>query len=385
MKLDFKQNMTLINPKTPFDLPLLPPKINYLELITDITKAHTALARLDETLKHFQNPQIIEHAFFTREAVLSSKIEGTQVTIEEVFEEEADIKKHATETTKRYQDIKEIINYRKSIRTGIDLINKAKPLAENNIKILHSILLQSVRGKTKAPGEFRKEQVHIGPEGTPMSEARYVPPSPTQVPHLYSNFDQYFNSDGEKDLLIQLAVSHYQFEAIHPFKDGNGRIGRLMIPLFLYQRKILAKPYIYVSKYFEDHRRDYYNLLADVSYKDAWIPWIRFFLNGLTEQATEATLLVGDILELQRSFHDIITDFNSIYAVKTLDVLFLNPIIQTTQLRTLAGIKSVATLLNLIKKFEKAGILVDLTPQQKRNKTYAFAKLLNILNNHRDS
>lgn len=371
--------------KNPFDLPLLPPPIDYAVLVSDIANAHAALARLDETLAHLRNPQIIERTFLTREAVLSSQIEGTQATLEEVLKEEAAVGENITETTKKLQDIREVINYRRAIHEGIRLINAGEPLAENNVKRLHAILLESVRGKTKAPGEFRREQVYIAPPGTPMSEARYIPPTPSRVPELFSNFDRYLNTDNaERDPLVQLAVAHYQFEAIHPFNDGNGRVGRLLIPLFLYNRKILSKPYVYVSKYFEEHRRDYYDLLADVSYKDAWIPWLRFFLNGLTEQANDASALVRQIVEMQRNFHSVLSDFHSPYALNLLDALFAYPICNTAQMRVIGGIKNTQTLLNLIKKFENAGILADVSPNRKRNKTYAFSPLLEIIDHYGD-
>jgi Fic family protein len=376
--------MINIEQKTPFDLPLLPPKIDYSVLVPDITKAHAALARLDETLKHLRNPQIIERTFLTREAVLSSQIEGTQATLEEVLKEEAVAGENITETTKKLQEIREVINYRRAMHEGIKFIDGGESLAENNVKRLHGVLLESVRGKTKTPGQFRRDQVYIAPPGTPMSEARYVPPLPTRVPDLYSNFDRYFNTDdAEKDSLVQLAVAHYQFEAIHPFNDGNGRIGRLLIPLFLYRRKILSKPYVYVSKYFEEHRRDYYDLLADVSYEQGWVPWIRFFLNGLTEQANDACFLVHEIVDLQQKFHTILSDFNSPYALNLLDALFAYPISTTTRMRAVGGIKSVQTLSNLIKKFEKVGILADSSPWRKRNKTYSFVPLLEILDHYR--
>lgn len=370
-------------PKNPFELPLLPPDIDYAILVTDLTKAHAALARLDESLTQLQNPAIIERTFLTREAVLSSQIEGTQASFDEVLKEEAFVGEDISETTKKAQDIREVINYRKAMGAGIKLIDADEPLAENNVKKLHATLLQSVRGRTKTPGEFRRDQNYIAPPGTPISEARYIPPSPMRIPELYGNFDRYFNAvDSERDALVQLAVAHYQFEAIHPFNDGNGRVGRLLIPLFLYQRKILSKPYVYVSKYFEEHRHDYYDLLADVSYKSEWIPWIRFFLYGLAEQANDANSLVHKIVDLQNKFHSVLSDFKSPYALNLLDLLFAFPIITTTQMRERANIKSVQTLLDLIKKFERAGILVDVSPDRKRNKTYAFLPLLRIIDHY---
>lgn len=371
--------------KGPFDLPKLPADLDYLALMGDISKAHAALARLDATLMQLRNPQIIERTFLTREAVLSSQIEGTQATLEEVLLEEAENGENVEEETKKLQDIREVINYRRAMREGANIVENGGPLAENNVKRLHSILLQSVRGKSRAPGEFRRDQVYIAPPGTPMEEARYIPPPPTRIADLYSNFDRYLNSeDIERDPLVQIAVAHYQFEAIHPFSDGNGRVGRLLIPLFLYQRKLLSKPYVYVSKYFEEHRRDYYDLLADVSYKEAWTPWLRFFLNGLVEQANDACGLVHDILEVQRQFHSVLSEFRSPYALNLLDSLFAYPIVTTTQMRKLGGIPNAQTLINLVRKFVKAGILVDMSPDRKRNKRYAFKPLLVLIDGHKE-
>lgn len=377
--------MDKLTPKVPFDLPRLPPQVDYLALVTDLSRAHAALARLDETLEHLRNPQIIERTFLTREAVLSSQIEGTQATLEEVLREEAEAGENVSELTKKLQDIREVINYRRAMRKGAEMIDEGHPLAENNVKHLHAILLQSVRGKGRARGEFRREQVYIAPPGTPMAQARYVPPAPMQVAGLYSNFDRYLNTvDAERDPLVQIAVAHYQFEAIHPFNDGNGRVGRLLIPLFLYERKLLSKPYVYISKYFEEHRRDYYDLLADVSYKGEWLPWIRFFLNGLVEQSNDAATLVHNILDVQREFHKVLSDFKSPHALNLLDTLFEYPIMTTTQMRRLGEIKNVPTLQGLIRKFVKAGILIDVSPDRKRNKTYAFQPLLDLMDGYKE-
>ncbi|MDO8408237.1 MAG: Fic family protein [bacterium] len=378
--------MTKSNTTSPFDLPVLPPQLDYLVLVPDLARAHAAIARLDETLTHLRNPRLIERTFLTREAVLSSQIEGTQATLEEVLREEAEAGEDVSEATKKLQDIREVLNYRRAMQEGVRMVDKDQPLAENGVKRLHAILLQSVRGKTRAPGEFRRNQVYIAPPGTPMSDARYVPPPPMRVPDLYSNFDRYFNADdAERDPLVQIAVAHYQFEAIHPFSDGNGRVGRLLIPLFLYQRKLLSKPYVYVSKYFEEHRRDYYDLLADVSYKGAWTPWLRFFLNGLTEQAADAATLAHRILDMQREYHSALVSFKSPYALNLLDTLFAYPIMTTTQMRRLGDIPNTQTLLNLVKKFVKVGILKDVSPTRQRNKTYVFQPLLDLLDGYDDA
>jgi len=366
--------------KGPFDLPGLPAQIDYADLVEHISKANSALARLDEMLKQTRIGSLIESTFLTQEAVLSSKIEGTQVTIEDVLKQEADEGKNVTENDEKGRDVREVINYRRAMQEGTKLIDKGETLSENNVKQLHRTLLHSVRGRTRAPGDFRREQVYIAPPGTPMSEARYIPPSPAAIPNLYSNFDRYLNTtDSERDALVQIAVAHYQFEAIHPFMDGNGRVGRLLIPLFLYDRKIIARPLMYVSKYFEEHRRDYYDLLADVSYKDAWTPWIRFFLNGLSEQAQDAIHLGREIVALRERIYSELRKFNSPYAPNLLDAIFKQPYFTPVSIRVAAGIRTQQTTLTLIRKFLKADILADATPHRQRNKIYMFKSLIELM------
>jgi Fic family protein len=372
-------------PKGPFPLPKLPPNINYGELVEHLSKAHSSLARLDEMLKQEPIHHLIENTFLTQEAVLSSKIEGTQVTLEDVLKQEAEAGQKVSEADERGRDIREVFNYRRALFEGTALIDQKQPLAENNVKKLHRILLQSVRGKTRAPGEFRKEQVYIGPPGTPISEARYIPPSPVQIPELYSNFDRYFNStSAERDVLVQTAIAHYQFEAIHPFKDGNGRMGRLLIPLFLYDRKIIARPLMYVSKYFEEHRRDYYDLLADVSYEEAWIPWIRFFLNGLCVQAQEAIEVGHSILRLRENIHKELRKFNSPSALNLMEAMFRQPYFTPKSIRAVSNIRTQQTVLTLVEKFHKEGLLRDLTPNKRRNKLYAFQPLVELMDGKKE-
>ncbi len=248
--------------KHPFSPPKIPPKINYENLVSEIAQAHKSLARLDALISRLENPQLLSRTFATREAVLSSQIEGTEATLSEVLEQEArDSQKEGTPLEK---DFREIINYRLALERGVSML-KEKPLTENFIKELHIILLRSTRGYNKAPGEFRRKLVYIGKPGAGIDKASYVPPLPDAIPELFTNLERYIHSDSERDILIQIGVAHYQFEAIHPFEDGNGRIGRLLISLMLYQKKLLRYPFIYLSEFFEANRRDYYDLLRSVS------------------------------------------------------------------------------------------------------------------------
>ncbi|MEK7211623.1 MAG: Fic/DOC family N-terminal domain-containing protein [Patescibacteria group bacterium] len=363
--------------KTPFNLPKLPAKINYEPLIDYIVKAHRAIAGLDSLLGALPNPSLLGRTMQTKEAVESSKIEGTQATIGEVlaYEAVADKKK---DTIKK-KDINEVINYRQALDLGVRSLGSF-PLSENLIKKLHATLLKSGRGANKAPGEFRKVQVYIGKPGADISEASYIPPAANKIVPLFGNLEKYLNSNEEKDKLVQIAVAHYQFEAIHPFLDGNGRVGRLIISLFLYEKKLLAHPFLYLSEFFEEHRRDYYELLRGVSERQDWISWIQFFLTALAAQAKKAEETGKEILELHHNHKEKIIEINSIYAVNLLDAIFVRPIFTTASMRSHVRIQNTQTFFSLIAKFVKAGILKEANPKKKRNRVYVFTKLIELLN-----
>lgn len=364
--------------KQPFVPPKLPIKIDYTNLIGYITRAHRAIASLNSLLSHLPNPELLGRTMQTKEAVLSSKIEGTQATLNEVFEYEAEGDKK--EDSEKKKDIHEIINYRHALELGINSL-QTTPLAENLIKKLHSILLRSGRGQNKAPGEFRKTQVYIGRPGASIEDATFIPPPANEIIPLFSNLEKYLNSDEEQDTLVQIAIAHYQFEAIHPFLDGNGRVGRLIISLFLYERKLLSHPFLYLSEFFEEHREDYYELLKQVSEKGGWQDWIKFFLTALATQAEAAEKTGKDILNLHAKYKEKIIDINSVYAMNLLDALFIHPIFRTASIRKDTKIKNTQTFFNLIAKFLEAGIIQDITPKKRRNKVYVFGELMKLLNN----
>lgn len=363
--------------KKPFNLPKLPPKINYESLIDHIIKAHRAIAGLNSLLNALPNPNLLGRTMQTKEAVESSKIEGIQATINEVLAYEA--KPGKKEDITKKQDINEVINYRQALDLGIKNL-KTLPLSENLIKKLHITLLKSSRGHNKAPGEFRKIQVYIGKPGASIAEATYIPPSANNIIPLFSNLEKYLNSDDEKDKLVQIAVAHYQFEAIHPFLDGNGRVGRLIISLFLYEKKLLSHPFLYLSEFFEEHRLDYYELLRGVSEKQDWENWIKFFLNAITTQAQKAEETGKEILKLHTAYREKIINIGSIYSNNLLDAIFIRPIFTTASLRSHVKIKNTQTFFNLIAKFVIAGILQEANPEKKRNKVYIFTELIKLLN-----
>jgi Fic family protein len=362
-------------PKKPFIPAKLPPKISYSSLIKEIGEARDALGELRGLLINVRNFDLLTTPLLTKEAVLSSQIEGTQATLKDVFEYEAE--ERNSEKDRKEKDVREIINYRKAIHTAIKELEK-RPIGETLIKKIHFVLLDSVRGANKNRGNLRRTQVYIGLPGTSIEEAIYIPPSAEELSFLLNNWEEYVNSKKEKDPLIQIGIAHYQFEAIHPFIDGNGRIGRLLIPLFLYQRKILPYPLLYISEYFEKNRRNYYDLLNQVSEKGDWESWLRFFLYALKVQSKKTGDTILKILLLYEKLKKDIVAVNSIYAINLLDIIFATPIISYTIIKKRLKTRSRQTIYNLFGKFTKAGIIKEVSGR-KRNKIYIFNQLLEIL------
>lgn len=354
----------------------LPPKLGYSSVFSSIIKARDIVARYDEAVKRLLNPKIIQRSFATKEAVLSSKIEGTQATFEEVLMFDAQDEK--SEKSEKEKDYREIFNYRSAIKYGKNILEK-KPLAENVIKGLHKILLNSVRGRNKAPGQIRKSQVFVGPYGATINEATFVPPEPQHIPELFSNLEKYIHSEDVIDPLVQIAIVHYQFEAIHPFMDGNGRVGRLLVPLFLYEKKVTAYPNIYISEFLEEHRDIYYELLRNVSEKEDWIPWIKFFLDAVFEQTKITLERVVKIEKLYKDLKERMPEINSIYANSFLDAIFIKPTFTVKSIKKISRISNNQTLYSVIEKFVDSKIITDITPRKARNKIYRFSDLRKII------
>lgn len=271
----------------PFIPPQLPPKIDYSELIEDIAKSHRELGNLSGSLIHpVINPNLLITPLLTKEAVLSSSIEGTVATVEDVFRYEAEDTALQDEEIRR--DALEIVNYRHALEEAIDELDK-RAIGENLLKRAHYILLDSVRGSRKNRGHFRREMVFIGRPSSSIEDASFIPAPPEKIPELMKNWESYINSTEEKDPLVQIAVAHYQFEAIHPFLDGNGRIGRLIIPLFLCDRKLLNYPILYISEFFDNERDSYIDSLRAVDDNQDWSQWIIFFFDRLTNPSNKSS------------------------------------------------------------------------------------------------
>jgi len=363
-----------MKPYTPKDLPIID-QIDWVNLVSMISKACYALAKYEGTLQGIRNPLLLLSPLTTKEAVISSKIEGTQATLEEVLEFEAS----SNATDEKRVDINEIINYRQAVSYAMEQI-KEKPLNLNLIKKVHYGLLDSVRGRDKARGEFRKIQNWIGSPGSPIEKASYVPPVAEVVPEAMSNFEHYIHYE-EKDELVQLAILHAQFEIIHPFLDGNGRVGRMLIPLFLVEKHLLKYPVFYISSYLDENRDIYYDKLNNISKRDDWNGWISFFLEAVIAQAERNTAIVQSILSLYEEMKEIIVKYTkSKFAIKALDMFFERPIFTTTQFIARSEIPK-GSAMRMLAKLKEEGILFEIREAKgRRPAILVFDKLMDIIN-----
>jgi len=361
-------------PFLPHDLP--PQNIDWESLIPLIGQAHAGIARYDGLLRSLINPGVLLSPLTTKEAVISSRIEGTQASLEDVLELEAGLDEEKSESIK--QDIQEIINYRKAL-IAAELELEHREITLHLIKQIHSILMNSVRGKDKNPGQFRNVQNWIGTPGTPIEDARFIPPDPMIVEEYMEKLVYFIHSD-YTDKIVQLAIVHAQFEIIHPFLDGNGRIGRLLIPLFLYSKKLLSRPMFYISEYLEAHRQEYYDKLLGVSESNDWQSWIEYFLNAVVVQAKENTEKATKILNLyERLKTKFIEVTHSQFAIPLLDAFFTSPVIDSSTALRLAKIQNRITGNTLLSKLLNEELIVLLRKGRGRSPSvYALPELINI-------
>ena len=356
----------------------LPPKdIDWKKLIPLIGQAHAAIARYDGILQSLINPEVLLSPLTMNEAVLSSRIEGTQASLEEVFELEAGIAKEKTDSIK--QDIQEIINYRKALLIAENELER-RDITLNFIKGIHKILLDSVREKNKNPGKFRHDQNWIGLQGTPMDQASFVPPNPIIMQEFIEDWAEFLVLKNFEDKLVQLAILHAQFEIIHPFKDGNGRIGRLFIPIFLYTKKLLSRPMFYLSEYLEAHRQNYYDKLLFISEKDDWQGWIEFFLEVVVKQSKANIKKSKKILDLYEKLKlKFIKTTHSQFAIPLLDVFFQKPIVDSSTALKMANIGNRVTGNELLRKLEKQKLIrLIVKGSGRKPNIYIIPELINI-------
>lgn len=349
--------------------------IDWPSLVPLIGQANRALALYDGILYGVPNPEVLLSPLTTQEAVLSSRMEGTQATLGEVLKFEAGAE--LVEESKR-QDIQEIINYRRALQTAEAELKK-RPFNLNLLLQLHGILLDSVRGRNKARRQFRSEQNWIGPPGSTIDNARFVPPAPLYVRDHLDNWEKYYHGE-ERDPLVQLAIVHAQFEIIHPLLDGNGRLGRILVPLFLHEKQLLSRPMFYISSYLEAHRDLYVERLRGLGQPKSWNRWIELFLLAVIEQARANAATARAIIELyERMKIKLIELTHSQYAVPLLDRLFDQPIFRSSHLTQHKQMPSVPTVMQMLRRLHKAGVLKTVRKSSgRRAEIFAFVELLNL-------
>jgi Fic family protein len=356
-----------------------PEALEWDRLIPLIGPASAAIARYDGLLSAIPNAAVLLSPLTTQEAVLSSRIEGTVATMGEVLEVEAGGEPDGMTDPKR-GDVEEILNYRKAMRSLVGELDH-RSLSQQLLRQAHALLMTGVRGQEKNPGQYRSEQNWIGPRGCQIEEAGYVPIS---VEHLQAGMDRWevFLADrSQQDQLVQLAMLHLEFEALHPFMDGNGRLGRMLIPLFLFERRLLASPDFYMSDYLEAHREDYVARLREVSASGDWTGWCCFFLEGLRRQATENESKARAILALyERVKQQVVELTHSQHALRAVDFLFQTPIFKSPDFLSGSEIpKPTATrILRLLRKGEGALLRVAREGRGRMPGIYVFSELLNV-------
>jgi Fic family protein len=358
----------------PNPLPPEPPIKYDEELQLLLSEADRALARLDGIATVLPNPDLFITMYVKKEALLSSQIEGTQASLEGILEYEADLI-----PKEDINEIKEVINYIKALNYGIERL-KELPMSLRLIREIHGILLKGTRGSDRSPGEFRKSQNWIAPPGVvSLNEATFIPPPPDLVIGTMGELEKFFHCKDAIPPLVKIALIHAQFETIHPFLDGNGRMGRLLITFYLSWKAILSNPLLYLSFYLKKNRAAYYDLLMEIRTKGLWENWIKFFLIGVSETSAEATHTAREVIRLKE---DLITklyenSLSSIYAIKLIDVLFETPLVNTEDVIEKLNV-SKETANTLVRKFEGMGILKEITGKQ-RYKKYIFKNYVDII------
>lgn len=332
----------------------LPPAISYTAgLVRQLSRADQALSELSGLGRHLPNPHILIGSYVKREAVLSSRIEGTRTNIEELLRDEIEGQGKQSED----EDVREVRNYVAALEHGIKRLDKL-PLSLRLVRELHKHLMRGVRGDTATPGEFRRSQNWIGRAGSTIMTATYVPPPPQEMMEALNAWEHFLHEREAMPDLVQCALMHEQFEAIHPFLDGNGRVGRLLITLFLIERGRLSQPLLYLSEYIDRYRQDYYELLQRVRTHGDWHAWLAFFLTGVAETATKAVAQAGRLMNLREESRARLKA--SPRALELLDELFTNPYITVT--RAAARLKvSNPTARQAVGALERAGMLEEVS------------------------
>jgi Fic family protein len=363
----YQQQPTGYRAFIPAALPPNPPVRLDGRLPTLLSRADLALGRLDGSIQTLPNPDLFVFMYVRKEAVLSSQIEGTQSSLQDLLSAEA--KLFAPE---RPRDVAEVVNYVSAMNYGLARL-KDLPVSVRLIREVHERLLINVRGSHLTPGELRRSQNWIGPGGCTLEEAIFVPPPPEVVPEALGDLERFIHERAGLPLLIKIGLAHAQFETIHPFLDGNGRVGRLLITLLLCQNGILQKPVLYLSHFFKRHRQMYYELLQATREQGSFEEWLEFFLTGIAEVSTEATITARRILSLREQNRIVIADRLGRAAGnghRVIEYLFEHPIVSVNEVRNLIGITYPAAN-QLVERLVDIGILAEIT-RRSRNRRFRY-------------
>ena len=354
----------------PTPLPPKPPIELTEDMVNLLIKANSQLAVLESIATRIPNVELFVSMYVRKEALMSSQIEGTQATLEDVLDPMIEANTN--------RNVADVVNYIKATEFAVKRLNEL-PLCNRLIKETHAVLMEGVRGQEKSPGEFRRSQNWIGGQGSTLKNARYIPPSPVDVIEAMSDLEKYINADDELDALIRVALIHYQFETIHPFLDGNGRVGRLLIILFLMEKKVLSTPALYISYFLKKNRVEYYDRMTEVRVKGNYEQWVIFFLQALLESAEDATAAIDELVALHDKNIAVISSMGRAAknAMLVFEYLEANPIIE---IRKTAEALSITfnTASSAVKRLVDAEILVQ-TTNVSRNRTFAYENYLSIL------
>ena len=354
----------------PSPLPPTPPIEISEDILEQLIKANSQLAILESVATRIPDVDLFVSMYVRKEALMSSQIEGTQATLEDVLDPLIE------DNTNR--NVADVVNYIKATEYAIRRLHEL-PLCNRLLKETHAILMEGVRGQEKNPGEFRCSQNWIGGKGSTLRNAKYIPPSPDDMTEPMSDLEKYINADDRLDGLIRAALIHYQFETIHPFLDGNGRIGRLLITLFLMEKKTLTTPALYISYFLKKNRVEYYDRMTEVRSKGNYEQWVKFFLQALAESAKDAIAAIDELTALHDKNVDLVAGMGraSKNAMLVFRYLEANPIIEIGKTAEALGI-TFGTASNVVERLSSAGIL-EQTTTGRRNRTFAYKDYLAIL------
>ena len=354
----------------------LPPVIDWsMPLVSALSDADRDLSRLTSLAGNFPFPRLLTQPFMRREAVLSSRIEGTRASLTDLYHYES----AQLSFLEPGDDVREVHNYVRALDYGLERL-RTLPVSLRLIQEIHARLMEGVRGGNLTPGKFRRTQNWIGPAGSTLETAAYVPPPVNEMQNALSDLEKFIHADSELPALARAGMIHYQFEAIHPFLDGNGRMGRLIIILLFHEWEILSQPLLNLSAYFEQHRQEYYDHLLAVSQRGQWEEWLRFFLRGVSAQARDSVLRMTRLQGLRTKYEELVqADRNSVRMAAVIDFIFSRPILTLRQMETALDIPYVAAK-RYVGKLVDAGVLRETTGFA-RNRVFQAGEIFKALEN----